>query len=266
MGDKRCVGYIVDRSQSGGQLLRLWTGAQNGTGGRCARTGNRDDVVAARRNGGGILVCVGEPAPGLGQRYARTTWLLVAGGAITAIPLIAVCHRSTADELQRARLHPVSRALHCSSCAGWCSMEKRYRRPRLVSFGLIWLALGIFSWEAINAGSHLADAGRFSLQAARRSSPGPTAGGKFPAYFFARMERHDGRYHLPPIDRFTWCTIASAIASAFQEQPTPFQSAVPRSAAGRKNAGRFRMRRPRTCRAHLLRRTPRRSFPAQRAR
>ena len=87
------------------------------------------------------------PHPGWGSD-PNITWLLVAGGAVTAIPLLlfAVAARrmgyATLGFIQY--LAPTIQFL-----CGWLLYDEPLTTARLVSFGLIWVALAIFSWDAL---------------------------------------------------------------------------------------------------------------------
>jgi chloramphenicol-sensitive protein RarD len=87
------------------------------------------------------------PHPGWGSD-AMTTWLLVAGGAITAVPLLlfAVAARrmdySTMGFIQY--LAPTLQFL-----CGVAIYDEPLTTLRAASFALIWVALAIFSWDAI---------------------------------------------------------------------------------------------------------------------
>ncbi len=89
----------------------------------------------------------GSPHPGWGSD-ARTTWLLVAGGAITAIPLLlfAVAARRMSYSVLGfiQYLAPTLGFL-----VGVLLYDEELSTVRLISFGLIWLALAIFSWDGI---------------------------------------------------------------------------------------------------------------------
>jgi chloramphenicol-sensitive protein RarD len=87
------------------------------------------------------------PHPGWGSD-AYLTWLLVAGGAITAIPLLlfAVAARrmdyATLGFIQY--LAPTLQFL-----CGVLLYNEPLSTARIISFGLIWLALMVFSWDAL---------------------------------------------------------------------------------------------------------------------
>ena len=87
------------------------------------------------------------PHPGWGSD-PNISWLLVAGGAVTAIPLLlfAVAARrmgyATLGFIQY--LAPTIQFL-----CGWLLYDEPLTTARLVSFGLIWVALAIFSWDAL---------------------------------------------------------------------------------------------------------------------
>jgi chloramphenicol-sensitive protein RarD len=87
------------------------------------------------------------PHPGWGSD-PRTTWFLAAGGAMTAIPLLlfAIAARrmdySALGFIQY--LAPTIQFL-----CGWLLYNEPLTATRLISFGLIWAALAIFSWDAI---------------------------------------------------------------------------------------------------------------------
>jgi chloramphenicol-sensitive protein RarD len=79
---------------------------------------------------------------------ARTTWLLVAGGAVTAIPLLLF-----ATAARRMSYSALGFVQYLAPTLQFLCGVVLYNEPlspaRLVSFALIWLALGIFSWDAI---------------------------------------------------------------------------------------------------------------------
>lgn len=78
----------------------------------------------------------------------RTTWLLVAGGAITAIPLLLFA--TAARRMSYSALGFIQYlAPTLQFLCGVLLYGEVLSTARLVSFGLIWLALGIFSWEAV---------------------------------------------------------------------------------------------------------------------
>ena len=87
------------------------------------------------------------PHPGWGSD-SHTTWLLAAGGAITAIPLLlfAVAARkldySTMGFIQY--LAPTLQFL-----CGILLYGEQLTGARMVSFAMIWAALAIFSWDAL---------------------------------------------------------------------------------------------------------------------
>jgi chloramphenicol-sensitive protein RarD len=89
----------------------------------------------------------GDPHPGWGSD-ARTTWLLVAGGAITAIPLLLF-----ATAARRMSYSTLGFIQYLAPTLQFLCGVLIYNEPltamRLTSFGLIWLALGIFSWDAV---------------------------------------------------------------------------------------------------------------------
>lgn len=89
----------------------------------------------------------GDPHPGWGSD-ARTTWLLLAGGAVTAIPLLLFA--TAARRMSYSALGFVQYlAPTLQFLCGVMLYNEPLSTPRLVSFGLIWLALGIFSWDGI---------------------------------------------------------------------------------------------------------------------
>lgn len=87
------------------------------------------------------------PHPGWGSD-ARTTWLLVAGGAVTAIPLLlfaVAARRMSYSALGFIQyLAPTLQFL-----VGVLIYNEPLTTARLISFALIWLALAIFSWDAL---------------------------------------------------------------------------------------------------------------------
>jgi chloramphenicol-sensitive protein RarD len=89
----------------------------------------------------------GNPHPGWGSD-PRTTWLLVAGGAITAIPLLLFA--TAARRMSYSALGFIQYlAPTLQFLCGVVLYNEALSTARLASFGLIWLALGIFSWDAI---------------------------------------------------------------------------------------------------------------------
>jgi chloramphenicol-sensitive protein RarD len=89
----------------------------------------------------------GSPHPGWGSD-ANTTWLLVAGGAITAIPLLlfaTAARRMSYSALGFVQYLAPSLQFLC----GVLLYGEVLSAERLISFGLIWLALAIFSWDAV---------------------------------------------------------------------------------------------------------------------
>jgi chloramphenicol-sensitive protein RarD len=85
--------------------------------------------------------------PGWGSD-PRTTWLLVAGGAVTAIPLLLFA--TAARRMSYSALGFVQYlAPTLQFLCGVMLYNEPLTTPRLVSFGLIWMALGIFSWDGI---------------------------------------------------------------------------------------------------------------------
>jgi chloramphenicol-sensitive protein RarD len=87
------------------------------------------------------------PHPGWGSD-ARTTWLLVAGGAVTAIPLLLFA--TAARRMSYSALGFIQYlAPTLQFLCGVLLYHEALSTARLISFALIWLALGIFSWDAI---------------------------------------------------------------------------------------------------------------------
>jgi chloramphenicol-sensitive protein RarD len=87
------------------------------------------------------------PHPGWGSD-AHTTWLLVAGGAITAIPLLlfaTAARRMSYTAIGFIQYIGPTLQLLC----GVLLYGEELTTARVISFGLIWLALGIFSWDAV---------------------------------------------------------------------------------------------------------------------
>lgn len=89
----------------------------------------------------------GSPHPGWGNN-PQTTWLLVAGGAITAIPLLLF-----ATAARRMSYSALGFIQYLAPTLQFLCGVLLYGEPlstaRLISFGLIWLALAIFSWDGI---------------------------------------------------------------------------------------------------------------------
>jgi chloramphenicol-sensitive protein RarD len=89
----------------------------------------------------------GGPHPGWGSD-ARTSWLLVAGGAITAIPLLlfaTAARRMSYSALGFVQYIGPTLQFLC----GVLLYGEALTTARLASFALIWAALAIFSWDAI---------------------------------------------------------------------------------------------------------------------
>jgi chloramphenicol-sensitive protein RarD len=89
----------------------------------------------------------GSPHPGWGSDE-RTTWLLVAGGAITAIPLLlfaTAARRMSYSALGFIQYLAPTLQFFC----GVLLYGEALSTARLISFALIWLALAVFSWDAI---------------------------------------------------------------------------------------------------------------------
>jgi chloramphenicol-sensitive protein RarD len=87
------------------------------------------------------------PHPGWGSDPA-TTWLLVAGGAVTAIPLLLF-----ATAARRMSYTALGFVQYLAPTLQFLCGVMLYGEPlttaRAVSFGLIWLALAVFSWDAV---------------------------------------------------------------------------------------------------------------------
>jgi chloramphenicol-sensitive protein RarD len=87
------------------------------------------------------------PHAGWGSDSA-TTWLLVAGGAITAIPLLLF-----ATAARRMNYTTMGFIQYLAPTLQFLCGVLLYDEPltmaRIISFGLIWIALGIFSWDAL---------------------------------------------------------------------------------------------------------------------
>ncbi len=89
----------------------------------------------------------GSPHPGWGST-PQTTWLLVAGGAITAIPLLLFA--TAARRMSYSALGFIQYlAPTLQFLCGVLLYGEALSTARLISFGLIWLALAIFSWDGI---------------------------------------------------------------------------------------------------------------------
>jgi chloramphenicol-sensitive protein RarD len=87
------------------------------------------------------------PHPGWGSD-PRTTWLLAAGGAVTAIPLLLFA--TAARRMDYSTLGFVQYlAPTLQFLCGVLLYDEPLTTARSISFGLIWLALAIFSWDAI---------------------------------------------------------------------------------------------------------------------
>lgn len=87
------------------------------------------------------------PHPGWGAD-PRTTWLLAAGGAVTAIPLLLFA--TAARRMSYSALGFVQYlAPTLQFLCGVLLYGEALTTARLVSFALIWAALAIFSWDAI---------------------------------------------------------------------------------------------------------------------
>jgi chloramphenicol-sensitive protein RarD len=87
------------------------------------------------------------PHPGWGSD-PQTTWLLAAGGAITAIPLLlfaTAARRMSYSTLGFIQYVGPTLQFLCAVLL----YDEPLTFPRVVSFALIWLALGVFSWDAV---------------------------------------------------------------------------------------------------------------------
>jgi chloramphenicol-sensitive protein RarD len=77
-----------------------------------------------------------------------TTWLMAAGGAITAIPLLlfaTAARRMSYSTLGFIQYVGPTLQFLCAVLL----YDEPLTLPRVVSFALIWLALGMFSWDAV---------------------------------------------------------------------------------------------------------------------
>jgi chloramphenicol-sensitive protein RarD len=87
------------------------------------------------------------PHPGWGSD-SRTTWLLAAGGVVTAFPLLLFA--TAARRLDYSTMGFVQYlAPTIQLLCGIFLFGEPLTGARIVSFCLIWLALGIFSWDAV---------------------------------------------------------------------------------------------------------------------
>jgi chloramphenicol-sensitive protein RarD len=78
----------------------------------------------------------------------RTTWLLAAGGAVTAIPLLLFA--TAARRMSYTALGFVQYlAPTLQFLCGVLLYDEPLTTARIISFGLIWVALGIFSWDGL---------------------------------------------------------------------------------------------------------------------
>jgi chloramphenicol-sensitive protein RarD len=87
------------------------------------------------------------PHPGWGSD-THTTWLLVAGGAVTAVPLLlfaVAARRMSYSALGFIQYLAPTLQFLC----GVLIYNEPLTTARVISFALIWLALAIFSWDAI---------------------------------------------------------------------------------------------------------------------
>ncbi len=87
------------------------------------------------------------PHPGWGSD-PRLTWLLVAGGAVTALPLLLFA--TAARRLDYSMLGFIQYlAPTIQFLVGWLIYGEALTTARAISFALIWVALAIFSWDVI---------------------------------------------------------------------------------------------------------------------
>ncbi|MGL5838916.1 MAG: EamA family transporter RarD [Sphingorhabdus sp.] len=87
------------------------------------------------------------PHPGWGSD-ARLTWLLAAGGAVTAFPLLLFA--TAARRLDYSTLGFIQYlAPTIQFLCGWLIYDEVLSTERLISFILIWTALSIFSFDAV---------------------------------------------------------------------------------------------------------------------
>jgi chloramphenicol-sensitive protein RarD len=87
------------------------------------------------------------PHPGWGSD-TNTNWLLIAGGAITAIPLLlfaTAARRMDYSALGFIQYVGPTIQFFC----GVILFDEPLTTTRAISFGLIWFALAIFSWDAL---------------------------------------------------------------------------------------------------------------------
>lgn len=87
------------------------------------------------------------PHPGWGSDTS-TNWLLIAGGAITAIPLLlfaTAARRMDYSALGFIQYVGPTIQFFC----GVILYDEPLTTTRAISFGLIWFALAIFSWDAL---------------------------------------------------------------------------------------------------------------------
>jgi chloramphenicol-sensitive protein RarD len=96
---------------------------------------------------GAFWYALSGPHPGWGSD-PKTTWLLAAGGAITAIPLLLF-----ATAARRMSYSALGFVQYIGPTLQFLCAVLLYNEPltiaRLISFGLIWLALAIFSWDGL---------------------------------------------------------------------------------------------------------------------
>jgi chloramphenicol-sensitive protein RarD len=96
---------------------------------------------------GSFWFALSGPHPGWGSDPA-TTWLLAAGGAVTAIPLLLFA--VAARRLDYSMLGFVQYlAPSLQFLCGWLLYAEPLSDARLFSFALIWIALMIISWDAL---------------------------------------------------------------------------------------------------------------------
>ncbi len=96
---------------------------------------------------GSFWFALGGPHVGWGSDLA-TTWLLVAGGAVTAIPLLlfaVAARRMSYTALGFVQYLAPTLQFLC----GVLLYDEPLTMARIISFALIWMALAVFSWDAI---------------------------------------------------------------------------------------------------------------------
>lgn len=96
---------------------------------------------------GAFWFALSGPHPGWGAD-SRTTWLLAAGGAVTAIPLLlfaVAARRMSYSALGFIQYLAPTLQFLC----GVLLYDEPLTAVRMISFALIWLALAVFSWDGL---------------------------------------------------------------------------------------------------------------------